>query len=108
MAERGPERWLADNGIHTVRLIATNHDGLVLGKHMSVPKFLSALEKGSALGDTAFGVDPSGEVSLGWDWGEWRGEVADIMLVPDASVPAVEICSDTSEEGMMVSARETP
>ena len=81
----GVERWLRDNDVSCVRLVATNHDGLVLGKHMSVPKFLSALERGSPLADTAFGVDFSGEVALGWDWGPWRGEVTDIMLVPDPS-----------------------
>ncbi len=90
MADAGAHRWLADNGVRTVRAIATNHDGLVLGKHMSVPKFLSALEHGSAVADTAFGVDPSGEVSLGWDWGPWRGEVADIILRPDAATLVVD------------------
>jgi hypothetical protein len=34
---------------------------------------------------------------------------ASFMLpVPEASVPAVEICSDRSAPGMMVSATETP
>jgi len=108
MAERDVEKWLADNGVSCVRLIATNHDGLVLGKHMSVPTFLSAVEKGSALGDTAFGVDMSGEVALGWDWGKWRGEVADIMLVPDPETLILDpnmagwasaICGFTDMEG---------
>jgi glutamine synthetase len=84
------ERWLSEQDVTCVRLIATNHDGLVLGKHMSVPKFLSAVERGSALADTAFGVDPSGEVALGWDWGPWRGEVTDIMLAPDPSTLVVD------------------
>jgi glutamine synthetase len=79
------EGWLSENDVSCVRLEATNHDGLVLGKHMSVPKFLTSLERGSPLADTAFGVDLSGEVALGWDWGPWRGQVADIMLAPDRS-----------------------
>jgi glutamine synthetase len=84
------ELWLSANGVSCVRLEATNHDGLVLGKHMSVPKFLSTLERGSPLADTAFGVDFSGEVALGWDWGTWRGEVADIVMLPDPSTLIVD------------------
>ena len=67
-----------------MRLYGTNHDGLILGKHLSPAKFLATLDgRGSVLADTCFGVDFSGEVALGWDWGEWRGEVSDIKLVPD-------------------------
>ena len=34
--------------------------------------------------------------------------IASFMLpVPEASIPAVEICSDTSAAGMMLSASET-
>ena len=100
--------WLSANDVTGVRMVATNHDGLVLGKHMSPAKFLSALESGSPLADTAFGVDLSGEVALGWDWGRWRGEVADIVLVPDASTLIVDpnldgwasvICDFTDVDG---------
>ncbi len=79
-----PERWLADNGIAGVTLIGSNHDGVALGKHLSPAKFLSALEQGSTLADTSFGLDVAGDVALGWDWGRWRGEVADVALLPDA------------------------
>jgi glutamine synthetase len=77
------ERRLADDGTTSVRLVGTNHDGLILGKHLSPPKFLAALDGGTVMADTAFGVDFSGEVAVGWDWGGWRGEVSDIRLVPD-------------------------
>ncbi len=77
------ERWLSERGVSSVRLLATNHDGLVLGKYVSAPKFVSSAEKGFTFADTCFGVDPGGEVALGWDWGGWRGEVTDIKLVPD-------------------------
>ena len=83
MAERDLAAGLAAHGISTVRLLASNHDGLVLGKYLSVPKFLSVAERGTMLADTTFGVDFSGDVALGWDWGAWRGEVADIRAVPD-------------------------
>lgn len=84
MPEAGSvERWLAANEISSVRLEGTNHDGIVLGKHLSSAKFISALDRGSLFADTCFGVDPSGEVAMGWDWGRWRGEVSDVKLMPD-------------------------
>ncbi len=83
MGERDLAASLTAHGISAVRLLACNHDGLVLGKYLSVPKFLSVAERGTMLADTTFGVDFSGDVALGWDWGSWRGEVADIRAVPD-------------------------
>ena len=77
------ERWLDERGISSVRLLATNHDGLVLGKYVSASKFASSAHDGFRFADTCFGVDPGGEVALGWDWGGWRGEVIDINLKPD-------------------------
>ena len=82
---RDVERWLSSNGIACVRLEATNHDGLILGKYLSPAKFAGTLEKGSLFADTCFGVDPAGEVAVGWDWGPWRGQVADIKMVADPS-----------------------
>jgi glutamine synthetase len=79
------EAWLGDNGVSSVRLQATNHDGLVLGKYLSVAKFLSTLDQGVTVADTCFGVDFSGEVAVGWKWGGWRGDVSDIKLMPDLS-----------------------
>ena len=91
MADRtDAERLLADASVSTVRLYGTNHDGLILGKHLSVPKFLATLDGGGVLADTCFGVDLSGGVAMGWDWGEWRGQVSDIKLVPDASTLTVD------------------
>ncbi len=85
-----PEReelgaWLADNAVTSVRLIATNHDGLALGKYVTAAKFASGAQRGFQLADTTFGVDFSGDVAIGWDWGEWRGEVTDVIVVPDLS-----------------------
>ena len=57
---RDVERWLSSNGIACVRLEATNHDGLMLGKYLSPAKFAGTLEKGSLFADTCFGVDPAG------------------------------------------------
>ena len=69
MAERDLAAGLAAHEISSVRLLASNHDGLVLGKYLSAPKFLSVAERGTMLADTTFGVDFSGDVALGWDWG---------------------------------------
>lgn len=83
MADPGLADRLAGEEIRTVRLQASNHDGLLLGKYLSAPKFLSVAERGTMVADTAFGVDLSGDVAIGWDWGSWRGEVADVQVVPD-------------------------
>jgi glutamine synthetase len=101
-------QWLEANGISSVRLQATNHDGLVLGKHLAVSKFLAALDKGVPVADTCFGVDFSGDVAVGWDWGGWRGEVTDIVLMPDPATLVADpelpglasvICDYTDDEG---------
>ena len=73
------------NAVASVRLEATNHDGLVLGNTSRSRSSSSSLKRGSLFADTCFGVDPTGEVAVGWDWGELRGEVTDIELVPDPS-----------------------
>lgn len=100
--------WLDTNAVSSVRLQATNHDGLILGKHVAVPKFLSSLEKGVPVADTCFGVDFSGDVAVGWDWGGWRGEVSDIVLMPDPATLVADpelpglasvICDYTDQEG---------
>ena len=100
--------WLTENGIGSVRLQATNHDGLMLGKYLSAAKFLATAERGSQLADTAFGVDFSGDVALGWDWGRWRGEVTDVTAVPDLDTLTVDpalaalasvICDFTTSDG---------
>src|SRR5262245_29313964 len=83
MADAAPvERWLELHAISSVRLQATNHDGLVLGKYLAPSKLGSVLRSGAAVADTCFGVDVGGGVAVGWDWGGWRGEVGDIRLVP--------------------------
>ena len=109
MSEVGSaESWLHSNEIDCVRLVATNHDGMVLGKCLSPAKFLSALRDGSVFADTAFGVDLAGDVAVGWDWGPWRGEVRDIKAKPDPAtltrdpIPegwATAICDFTDLEG---------
>lgn len=84
MLKEEAKRWLQEHEIHCVRLVAANHDGVALGKHLSVAKFLSIAEKGTPVSDVAFGIDLSGEVAWGWDWGEWRsGSVSEVIVRPD-------------------------
>jgi glutamine synthetase len=87
--------YLEENRIHCVRVAAVNHDGVVLGKHMSVPKFLAIAERGTPVSDVAFGIDLGGEFAVGWDWGEWRsGDISDVMLVPDLATLTVDPVRD--------------
>jgi len=79
------EAWLADHGIRTVRLQMLALDAPDLAKYLSVPKFLSSIEKGAALVDTIYNVDLGGSYGLGWDLGAWRGEVADLIVRPDVT-----------------------
>lgn len=106
------ERWLDENGITCIRLQAVNHDGLPLGKYLSVASFLSAAQGGTVVSDVAFGVDFGTDVAVGWDWGQWRGNIADIKLVPDAATIARDpsgtgwanvMCDFTSIEGVPLS-----
>lgn len=84
MAEPGDaDAWLRQHAVTSARLLATNHDGLVLGKYVAAAKLASSIETGFTFADTCFGVDPGGDVALGWNWGGWRGEVTDIRLAPD-------------------------
>jgi glutamine synthetase len=100
--------WLDAHGITQVRLQAVNHDGFLLGKYMAASKLLSAAEKGTVFSDVAFGIDATGEVSVGWDWGRWRGDVIDIKVMPDLETliedPALEglasvMCEFTDMDG---------
>ena len=87
------ESWLRENGISSVRLEATNHDGMLLGKHLAPAKFLSVATKGAQMADTTFGLDFSGDVSFGWDWGDWRGNVADVTVIPDLNTLHADRCN---------------
>ncbi len=82
--------WLTDHGIRTVRVQMLALDSPDLAKYLSVPKFLKALDGGIAVVDTIFNVDLGGSYGLGWDLGAWRGEVADLLVRPDAGTLVVD------------------
>ena len=93
MTRKELERWLTDNDIRCVRLQSVNHDGLPLGKHVSLDGLMSAVDKGSVVSDVAFGIDFGTDVAVGWDWGTWRsGDIADIKLIPDPQTITIDPC----------------
>ncbi|KAA1428097.1 glutamine synthetase family protein [Nocardioides antri] len=76
-------QWLADNGITSVQVQATNLDGTFIGKTLSCDKFLGALDQGVAFADVVFGNDLGNFPILGVAFPSWRGELEDIFLRPD-------------------------
>ena len=83
------EQWLNAHDVKAVRVEGVNHDGVSLGKHLSVSKFLGCLDDGSAVSDLAFGFDLGGTPYLGW-WDDWRLDgLGDTWQVPDPSTLAM-------------------
>ncbi|WP_229739788.1 glutamine synthetase family protein [Nocardia rhizosphaerihabitans] len=68
-----------------VRLEATNHDGVLLGKTLSASKYRSGRTKGFAVPDFALGLDLTNHGALGFELPHWRsgGFMPDIVLRPD-------------------------
>ncbi|MEV5513259.1 glutamine synthetase [Streptomyces flaveolus] len=66
-----------------VRLEATNHEGSLLGKNVTLAKFDAGKESGFAFADILFAIDLSNEVVLGDAFPDWRGNIYDIHMVPD-------------------------
>lgn len=66
-----------------VRLEATNHEGSLLGKNVSLAKFASGKEFGFAFADILFAIDLSNEIVLGDAFPDWRGNIYDIQMIPD-------------------------
>lgn len=68
-----------------VRLEATNHEGSLLGKNVSLAKFASGKDAGFAFADILFAIDLQNEIVLGDAFPEWRGNLYDIQMIPDMS-----------------------
>jgi glutamine synthetase len=70
-----------------VRLEATNHDGVLLGKTLSAAKYRSARDKGMAMPDLVLGLDLTNHSAMGFAMPAWRrqGLMPDIELRPDES-----------------------
>ncbi|MEV6657302.1 glutamine synthetase family protein [Nocardia fluminea] len=71
--------------VSSVRLEATNHDGVLIGKTLSPAKYRSCRDKGVAVPDLVLGLDLNNNSSLGYDHPAWRrnGLITDIELRPD-------------------------
>jgi glutamine synthetase len=102
------QKWLEDNNIRTMRVETTSLDGVASGKYVSAAKFLSGVTQGISFCDTVFGIDLGNVPQLGFDFGAWRGELADILLQPDLSTLIVDpvspglgavICNVTDRDG---------
>jgi len=66
-----------------VRLEATNHEGSLLGKNVSLAKFAASKDSGFAFADVLFAIDLSNEIVLGDAFPDWRGNIYDIQMIPD-------------------------
>jgi glutamine synthetase len=82
-------QWLADNGITSIQVQATNLDGTFLGKTLSPENFLGSLEQGVAFADVVFGNDLGNFPVLGVAFPSWRGELEDIFLRADLATLCV-------------------
>ena len=87
MAERERvERWLAEHDIHTIRIGATDIDGLLRGKRLPVDYFLESVwTKGSNICDILFGWDVADEPMPSLTFTGLHTGYPDVTLLPDLS-----------------------
>ncbi|MEU3657379.1 glutamine synthetase family protein [Streptomyces sp. NPDC032161] len=88
--------WIGADSTRVVRAQTVTLDGVLVGKHLSPKKFLSGAESGWGFADIALAVDLANSAQLGFDFGDWRGEMRDVILrpdlgtiAPDASLPGL-------------------
>jgi glutamine synthetase len=75
--------WLDEHDIKWVKTEGVSIDGLVIGKHLSTRKFVSALPLGNAITEFVLGYDIGGTPFLAW-WDDWRREaLGDFHQRPD-------------------------
>ncbi|MFD9663364.1 glutamine synthetase family protein [Rhodococcus sp. NPDC059968] len=83
--------WVDQHSIRTVRAETLSLDGVLIGKHLAPQKFISGAHGGGfSFADIVFGVDMANIPQLGFDFGDWRGELRDIQLRPDPSTLVVD------------------
>jgi glutamine synthetase len=73
--------------VSSVRVEATNHDGVLIGKTLSRSKYEASRTRGVMLPDLALGLDLNNHSALGFEFPAWRrdGLMPDIALRPDES-----------------------
>ncbi|MDJ0392397.1 glutamine synthetase family protein [Rhodococcus sp. G-MC3] len=100
--------WIDRNSVRTVRVQTVTLDGALVGKHLSPRKFESGTQSGWGFADIALAVDLGNTAQLGFDFGDWRGEMHDVFLRPDlatlsedASLPglATVMCDLVDQQG---------
>lgn len=87
MSDQTPATLTAaqSSSARAVRLEATNHEGSLLGKNVSLAKFDAGKDSGFAFADILFAIDLSNEIVLGDAFPDWRGNLYDIQMIPDMS-----------------------
>ncbi|HZX56900.1 MAG TPA: hypothetical protein VFE86_19595, partial [Ilumatobacteraceae bacterium] len=111
MDAAGAARWLEANDIAWVKTEGISIDGLVIGKHLSTRKFVSALPLGNAITEFVLGYDIGGTPFLVW-WDDWRREalgdfhqrpdLSTLVAAPDRPGTANVICDIVDLEGKPV------
>ena len=81
------ERFAIDgmDDVKGVRIEATNHDGVLLGKVVSPAKYRAGRSKGISFPDLILGLDLTNHPQLGFGYPSWRqlGFMPDLQLRPD-------------------------
>lgn len=90
MSDNNFAEWIGSNAIRTVRAQTVTLDGVLVGKHLSPNKFQSGARSGWGFADIALAVDLANSAQLGFDFGNWRGEMQDVILRPDLTTLAKE------------------
>ena len=83
--QRRQQHGSTNTSIAWVKTEGISIDGLVIGKHLSTRKFVSALPLGNAITEFVLGYDIGGTPFLVW-WDDWRREaLGDFHQRPDLS-----------------------
>ena len=100
--------WLDEHDISWVKTEGISIDGLVIGKHLSTRKFVSALPLGNAITEFVIGYDIGGTPFLVW-WDDWRRDalgdfhqrpdLSTLVAAPDRPGTANVICDIVDLEG---------
>ncbi|BCF86424.1 glutamine synthetase (plasmid) [Rhodococcus qingshengii] len=88
--------WISNNSVRTIRAQTVTLDGALVGKHLSPKKFESGAQSGWGFADIALAVDLGNTAQLGFDFGDWRGEMHDVFLRPDLTT----LSTDASLPGL--------
>ena len=102
--------WLDEHDIKWVKTEGISIDGLVIGKHLSTRKFVSALPLGNAITEFVLGYDIGGTPFLVW-WDDWRRDaLGDFHQRPDLSTlgRALPTSSATSSTSRAIRCRCAP